>query len=139
MNASIKARGLSLVELLIVVTLVAVLGAISYPSYQNHLQATKRYQAQTNLYQLQIWLEQQYTANANYPNTVNCTECQLSKFYDFAIKLDNQKSGYQITATPKLGSGQEHDPCFMQTLTHLSVPGSQDEMGNNIEMKTCWR
>jgi type IV pilus assembly protein PilE len=66
-HSSARARGgFSLIELLVVVTIVGILAAIAYPSYRNQVERTRRADAQAVLMQAAQYLERVYTENGAY-------------------------------------------------------------------------
>jgi type IV pilus assembly protein PilE len=66
MNYRTRARGFTLIELMIVVAIVAVLALIAYPSYTRQVQKSRRAQAKADLVELAQGLEREFTANRSY-------------------------------------------------------------------------
>lgn len=62
-------RGFTLIELMIAVLVVAILAAIAYPSYQDHLRKARRAEGKTGLLKAAQVLERFYTDRQNYGNT----------------------------------------------------------------------
>jgi len=68
-----KSRGFTLIELMVVAAIVAVLAAIGYPTYLNHVRKTARAEAKVRLLQyedLQCPICRRYTIDA-FPTIVN--------------------------------------------------------------------
>ena len=61
-----KVEGFTLIELMIVVTIIGILAAIAYPSYQNYVRKTKRVEAQTALTELVTKLQKYKILNMTY-------------------------------------------------------------------------
>lgn len=61
-----KARGFTLIELMIVVAIVGILAAIAYPSYVNHITRSNRSAAQACLAEYAQFAERVYTTNLRY-------------------------------------------------------------------------
>lgn len=133
----LKQRGISLIEVIIVTVIVGVLAAIALPSYRQHQFKAERSGAQSSLYQLQIWLEQQFTQNGSYPTTLSCDDCQLSAQYDYAITL-SANAPYQLSATPKASSAQQSDECYRFVLNGLAEQSNTDKQGNAVTA-SCWQ
>src|SRR5438128_2606320 len=59
--------GFTLIELMVTVAIVAILAAIAYPSYLEHLRAAGRAEGKSGLLRTAQLLERYYTANGGYP------------------------------------------------------------------------
>ena len=64
-----KARGFTLMELMIVVAIIGILAAIAYPSYQDSVRKSRRADAGAVLLELAQWMERFYTENNRYDQT----------------------------------------------------------------------
>jgi type IV pilus assembly protein PilE len=62
-----RSRGFTLIELMIVVTIISILAAIAYPSYQNSVRKSRRADAKGVVLQASQWMERFYTTNNRYP------------------------------------------------------------------------
>ncbi len=59
-------RGFSLIELMIAVAVIAILSAIGYPSYMNHVRSAHRSDAKAALLELAQFMERQYSSSGTY-------------------------------------------------------------------------
>ncbi len=129
------ARGVTLVELLVTMSIVAILTAIAYPSYQNHVAKTRRKAATACLSQYANFMERFYTTNLTYQNAnppaLGCsTENDMNRSYAFPPPTTTART-YSISAVPT-DSQQARDPDRCGTLT-------LDQAGNRGAAKnTCW-
>lgn len=63
-----SARGFTLIELMITVTVIAVLAAIALPSYNDYITRSKLTEAQQQLSDLRVKMEQRYQDARSYAN-----------------------------------------------------------------------
>lgn len=64
-------RGFTLIELMVAVAVVAILAAIAYPSYGDHVRRGKIVEALGQLATVRVRLEQYYQDNRNYGSTAS--------------------------------------------------------------------
>ncbi len=149
--------GFSLVELLVVVAIVGILAAIAYPSYSNHIAATRRAEAESILVQDAAVMERIYTIAGCYnpgpdwscstnddaapscppqngnPPPPTLSYCQSpatgNAYYNIAVATPLAGS-YNLTATPVAGTSQANDG-----LLRISSDGSKwwDKNHNNVQ------
>ena len=65
-NQMKRQRGINLIELMVVVAIVAILGAVAYPSYVQHIVDTKRTAARNILLQVADRQQQFFMDNKSY-------------------------------------------------------------------------
>ena len=63
-------RGFTAIEIMLAVAILAVLAAIALPSYSNYLERTRVTQAVRDIADLQTRIQQYYTENHAYPNSL---------------------------------------------------------------------
>jgi type IV pilus assembly protein PilE len=88
-----RARGFTIIELLIAVTIIAVLVAIALPSYTDYVTRSKFTEAWAQLADLRVKMEQYYLDNRRYSTNAGGGTCgvpggntpttQGTKYFDF--------------------------------------------------------
>lgn len=120
-----RTSGFTLIELMITVVIVAILVAVAFPAYQDHLRKGRRASAQT--FMLEVGnREQQYLLDArDYAvdpgalTTLNVTvPTDVSSYYTITVAntVAPPPPNYTISATPIAGSAQASDG--VMTLTN---------------------
>ncbi|MGD6737245.1 type IV pilin protein [Photobacterium leiognathi subsp. mandapamensis] len=114
-----KQKGVTLIEMLIVVAIIGVISAIAYPSYQSYVLKGHRTQAMGDMVKVQLNLEEHFTQNNNYNSPVisgsTCSICD-SDNDRYTFSLSSAANNYTITATAKADKGQDLDECGNLTL-----------------------
>lgn len=131
-----RVRGMTLIELMVVVAVIAILASIAYPSYQSHLLKAHRVTALADLAKIQIELERNY--NGNYASAAQsvlsggvCSFCDIDTS-QYEITVSSALTSYTITATAK--GTQVNDSCSGTTYTDITL--------SNIGQGTpsdCWK
>lgn len=100
-------RGITLIELLIVVVIVAILAAIAIPMYNGYMQRARRVDAKTALEQLRASQEMRRAERGGY--STDLTELRNTWGFpgatagDYAITMVATSITYIGTATPNTG------------------------------------
>jgi type IV pilus assembly protein PilE len=100
---SVQSRGFTLIEVMITVVIVAVLAAIAYPSYTNHLRKGARAEAKVRLSQIAQLQERHFTEKNTYSDNV-ATLLGFASGTTIWSNSNNTTSAYQITVEVPSGS-----------------------------------
>ena len=123
-----KMRGVTLLELMIVVVIVGILAAIAYPSYRQFVERAKRTEARALLLRIAVDQERFYLQNNTFGTMTQLQydEPQITDSEAYSVTITtNNASNFSVTATYQLG-GEEADKCLTFTLdgrgTKTSLP-----------------
>lgn len=73
-----RARGFTLVEIMVVVTLIAILTAIALPAYNDYVLRGKLQEATSNLLTMRVKMEQYYQDQRDYLNACDSTKPSIA-------------------------------------------------------------
>ena len=142
-----RQRGVTLVELMTVIVIIAVIASIAVPTYRRYLIRAQRSEAKIALLQLQTAQEKFYLQNNAYASNTNLSTASPTGLgisnttetgkYTIAITTYGAAGqSYTATATPKSGGGQTDDTaCTSYTITDRGTKGAT----GTSSAQTCWR
>jgi type IV pilus assembly protein PilE len=144
-----RMRGITLLELMVVVAIVGILATIAIPTYRQYLLRSQRSEAKIALLQLQTAQEKFYLQNNQY--TTNLTGASpaglgLSALtetgkYDLTVAVAADANGnpnqtFTATAAPAAGGGQTDDThCASFTIDERGTRG----VSGTDPPERCWK
>lgn len=139
-------RGVTLVELLIVIVVVAILAGIAVPNYRQYLIRSNRTDATAALLRIAAAQEKFYLQNNRYADTdefadpvpdglgIGNTERNL-----YTLNVALTATGFTATATAPSTSSQYADrECRSFTITETGERGALSPSNTNAR-SACWR
>jgi type IV pilus assembly protein PilE len=129
--------GFSLIEVLIVTALVAVLAALAYPSYAEHMARARRAEVRATLMEVAQYMERYYAANGSYADATLPERLKASPpgaaAPSYTLTLTADAAGYTVTATLE---AHLKDACGALALTNT---GARSRTGEGLTHELCWR
>lgn len=132
-SKTISDRGLTLIELIIVVAVLAVLMIIAMPSYRYYVLRVHRAEAVRMLMQASMCQERINASRGSYDISL-CKPASSSQHYELSYRsTDKQGQTYIATAAPL--AAQSDDPCGS-----LSVDqnGNRSISAKKLSVTKCW-
>ncbi|MGY1424268.1 type IV pilin protein [Lysobacter sp. A289] len=146
MLARNRHSGFSLIELMITIVIIAVLAAIAYPSYQNHVIKTRRAAAAACTMEAAQFMERFYTTNMRY-NTdrdgnavaLPASQCanELAIHYGIQLAGGTTATAFSIEAVPVAGSQQAAKDTKCGTLA-INQTGAKSVSNAATDPNECW-
>ena len=147
-----RQRGLTLVELMVVVAVMAIIASVAYPLYTAQVQKSRRADAKVALQSIALAQERVYTVNGGYSNNLNVlyptSTVAIAAGFDHPFTSNTagttsrgyytvgltQTSNQDFGATASIAGAQASDAdCVQFTINQLGVKGATDGGGTN-----CW-
>ncbi|MFT6895682.1 MAG: type IV pilus assembly protein PilE [Paraglaciecola sp.] len=146
-----KQGGFTLVELMVAVSIVAIITMIAFPSYQSYLQSSKRSAAQSDLMAFASTMERHKAVSFSYSGAGEgggdigqpaifahyspASEPAANKQYDLSIEsVSATGTNYRLKATPVGGSDGS-----LYFFSDGRKAWDQNNDGNLASGEYCWR
>jgi type IV pilus assembly protein PilE len=130
-----KKSGFSLVEMMICLAIAAILAAICYPSYMQHVVSLRRHRAELALLQAATRMETYYSSTDSYEGAtlklLHLEHLITDGSYQLAIESTDEDH-YSLSATP-LGTQLQSDHCGKLSLDETGKQTANGKMPEN-----CW-
>ena len=148
-RAALRMRGVTLVELMITLLVVAILAAVAVPSYRSYVLRAQRTEARTALTRIQAAQERfllqqnRYATDAELeaapPAGLGQPRNMESNKYGITIQNAATPTEYSITATALAAGGQQDDTrCTLMRIDHNGIKSAQAADSTDTAQE-CWR
>ena len=135
MHNSARARGFTLIEVIIAMAIVAILVAVALPTYRDHMRKSRR--AETQAYLMAVASRQQQfllDTRAYAPSLATvglAAPANVSAAYDVVVvAVAGPPPTFTLTATPKASTDQVHERC--------GTLGIDQSGAKTAAVATCW-
>ena len=139
-----RAGGFSLVDLLVVVAIIGILGAIAYPSYQDYVRESRRTDAYGALLTMANEQEKFYLSNNSYTTTLANVWDQgttsLEDFYTLSVPTGTDTT-FTVRAVAVAGTSQAQDSdclCFELTDANQRRAFASSAWSGTNTGAACW-
>ena len=131
-------RGVTLIELMVVIVIIGILVSIAYPGYQSQMQKTRRTDGKATLLNAAQALERCYTRF----NIYNSGDCPIVA--DLAAGITSPEEWYVVTSVPTAsafvltatpqGAQVDDTQCLALTLSNTNLRGTT----GTLPPADCW-
>jgi len=133
-----RQHGLTFVELIVVVAILAIIASVGWPMYQSQQLKGRRSEAIDALTKARLAMDRCYSDNGQYSAGCLPASLQTSKNGDYGITLQIQSGGdaYSLVATAQGGQAADTQ-CNKFYLGNLGQKSAQSKSGS-VTSKVCW-
>jgi type IV pilus assembly protein PilE len=150
MRSTAKQRGMTLIELVVVIMIVGILAAVAIPSYRNYVMRSQRADAKDALLALATQQEKHYLQCNAYATIIDAaTDCAAGElqgtdaskngWYELELDSDDTATLFVATATAINGENQWNDTaCRSFSVDQAGVRTALDA-DDDDNTEECWR
>lgn len=134
-------RGFTIIEVMIVITLIAIITAIAIPAYSDYVTRARRADAKIALINFQIEQEKFRTNNVNYGNAgdLGLPADSPDGYYEIDVSGAVTSTSYSLIAEPKAPQVDPECGTFVFTVSG-AIESRSIANGNATNPKeTCWQ
>ena len=144
-----KAKGFTLIEIMVTVAIVGILAAIALPNYTSYVARARRADARAQLVQAAQFMQRYFSANDSYTTnragvTVNVIDAIPGSIKQspsdgaavYQLSVSATASAYTLTMAPVSGGVAATDACGSFTLTSTGI---RDRTGSGLTKDACWK
>lgn len=140
-------KGMTLIELMVVVAIIGILATVAYPNYQEYVRRGHRAEARAQLLEAAQFMERNFTLMNNYstaagggaialPATlVQSPKPPAAAIYNIGFNPAPTQATYVLRAVPVAGGPMATDRCGSLTLDQI---GGQGVIGATATAAECW-
>jgi type IV pilus assembly protein PilE len=144
MSAS-RQQGLSLIELMVVVSILGILAGVGYPSYMDHVTRGRVMEGTSTLADLRVRLEQFYQDNRIYGSgscgndgTTQRVAFPDTKYFTYSCALGTGGQSYTITAASRAATSGGANGDWSYTIDNQNQRATTKFKGASSSA-TCWQ
>ena len=130
----VTSTGMTLIEIVLVVCLLALLLSLALPSYQAYLERGRRVDA-VRLLLTAAACQERHRARTGSFDTTRCAASSSNEFYQLTIEPVGQPSSNYFVLTADPINGQQNDICGSFS---LDQSGTQGISGPAEKLRKCW-
>ncbi|MDD2057352.1 type IV pilin protein [Pseudomonas sp. GD03860] len=128
-------KGLSLIELLIVIAVVGILASIAYPSYRDQIRKSARTEIVGLLFESAQHLERHYSRAGHYSDTDTVATPLASGTAHYSLHAVRDSESFTLLARRIPGSLMMTDSCGDY---QLDQPGVRSNPASAAGVDGCW-
>jgi type IV pilus assembly protein PilE len=136
-------KGMTLLELMIVVAIVGILASIALPSFNDSVMKARRADARNALFNVQL-LQAEFFANGFTYGTladIGAEDESNNGYYSLVVEGTPDSAGFEVRAEPVEGESQANDTsCASTSGSYEAFCINQDgpKYDGGCTPKTCW-